>query len=97
MKLRQLTAKDVTFTIECSPEHIPIEGNALASGDDAIDEACYADLRRQLEAGNEWAWCSVKVTAEWEREGQTFRGVDFLGACSYESQKTSSAIATVRT
>ena len=88
MKLRKLTEKDVTFTIECLEEDLPIEGNAMASGDDEFDRGVCRDIQRALDRGNLWAWCCVKVTATYRApNGQTFRGTDYLGACSYESDK----------
>lgn len=87
MKLRKLSASDVTFTIECLPEDIPIEGNAMASGDDEFDRGVARDIQRALDRGNQWAWCCVKVTATYHApNGQTFRGSDYLGGCSYESE-----------
>jgi hypothetical protein len=46
------------------------------------DETCVAWIRDQLERGNEWAWCTIKITA-------AYGGLethDYLGACSYESE-----------
>jgi hypothetical protein len=37
----------------------------------------------QLNSGNEWAWCMVKVTAEYDCK----EGKDYLGACSYENKE----------
>ena len=75
----KLTEEEVSFRIECSPEEIGIEGNYMASGDDAADKAVEDDILRQLEEGNEWAWCCVRVVAEWEG----MEGHDFLGCCSF--------------
>lgn len=80
---RKLTAKDVRFVLRYEPEHIPVEGNALASGDDRLDRKAERWIYRQLDAGNEWAWCTVVVEAHWE--GLT--GTDCLGGCSYRSEK----------
>lgn len=75
--------KDVEYTIDCLPEtDLPIEGNAMASGDDAADKAAEDEIREQLESGNEWAWCTVRVTAKWKN----WTGVDFLGGCSYTGE-----------
>ena len=62
--LRPLTEADVEFEIECVPEDLPIQGNASAINDEA-DAQLEKDLRDQLERGNEWAWCLVRVTARW--------------------------------
>ena len=69
------------ITIECLPEEIEIEGNA-SCWNDGTDEAYAQSIRDDLERGNDWAWCQVKVTA-------TFEGMsasDYLGGCSYESE-----------
>ena len=78
----ELTESEVTFSIECLSEDTPIDGNAMASGDDAADQECYDWIRAELYRGNDWAWCCVKVTATWEG----FKGVDYLGCCSYHSE-----------
>jgi hypothetical protein len=79
---RELTEAEVTFSVTLEPEYIPIEGNAMASGDPAADQEVYDWIRAELARGNEWAWCSVKVTAEWNG----YQAADYLGCCSYESE-----------
>lgn len=79
---RKLTENEVTFLVEHEPEDMPLEGNAMASGDDAVDQECYRYIRTELANGNDWAWCIVKVTATW----QGFEGSDYLGGCSYTSE-----------
>ena len=37
----------------------------------------------RLDHGDQWAWCSVKVEVRWNG----FRGTDYLGCCSYESEE----------
>jgi hypothetical protein len=73
--------------IECLPETISIEENASAIGEE-IDAEIVSDIRAQLESGNDWAWCCVrvKVTA-YDSEGEQITyGDDYLGACSYASE-----------
>jgi hypothetical protein len=73
------------FEIECLPEDLPVRGNASfidEETDRAIEDRIIADLER----GNEWAWCTVKVTArligcEW------LEGESSLGCCSYASEE----------
>lgn len=70
------------YSIECLPEDMPFVGNCMASGDDEVDAEAEQWIRDQLDAGNEWAWCCVKVTA-------TFKGLeatDYLGGCSYKGE-----------
>jgi len=84
MTLRKLTRLDeVEFTYTLEVDDVPIEGNAMASGDDSVDQECYAWIRRELAHGNYAAWGSVLVTAAWKG----FRGTAGLGGCSYETEK----------
>jgi len=64
-----------------------IKGNAMASGDGALDREQEDWIRRQLRAGNRWARCCAKVTATFELGGVTFSGVAYLGCCSYLSEE----------
>lgn len=69
--------------IECLNEHIPIRGNALASGDDTIDKETEDRLIAELEY-NPWAWCCVRVYVYY-----TPLNIDvseYLGCCSYDSE-----------
>ena len=81
--MRKLTNYDkVTYTVECLPEDMPVEGNAMSSGDDQYDKEVEESISNDLDSGNPWAWCVVKVTAEWNG----LKGVDYLGGCSYKSE-----------
>ena len=73
----------IRYTIECLPEDCPIKGNAMASGDDAYDLATEEEILAQLDNGNPWAWCCVRVKAI---AGDVF-GEDYLGCCSYTSEE----------
>ena len=64
-----------TYAIECLPEDIPVEGNASAI-DPETDTEIAAEIRRQLESGNDWAWCTVCVTCTHTPSGIT--GTDYL-------------------
>lgn len=81
--MRALTKADVRFTVEIEPEDMPIEGNAMASGDDAVDQECYDWIRSELDRGNDAAWCCAHVRATWEG----FHGDAYLGGCSYRSER----------
>lgn len=80
--MRDLTEDDVTFSVECLPEHEDVRGNAMASGDDDVDQAVEDEIMDQLCRGNDWAWCCVRVVASWEG----FHASDYLGCCSYASE-----------
>jgi hypothetical protein len=70
----------LTATITALPEDVPVEGNASA-WDDGTDEAYWAELRDRLDAGDRWAWCTVRITVT---DGDT-EGDAYLGCCSYDS------------
>lgn len=74
------------YRLECLPEDIPPEGNASAI-DETTDAEILAWIHSELAAGNEWAWCCVKVTCEHKDLLDTgLRGYDSLGGCSYKSE-----------
>ncbi len=77
-----LNESEVDFAIECLPEDATIRGNCMASGDDGVDEQCAREIESDLESGNTWAWCTVKVTASWNGVEES----DYLGCCSYKSE-----------
>lgn len=76
----------IRYTLAAEPEAIEVKGNAMASGDDLFDKATEDQIIQRLDVGDLWAWCFVKVTASVEFEGQTFEGIDTLGACSYANE-----------
>ncbi len=80
--IRTALAKHATFTVEILPEDLQIDGNASAIDEDT-DRETVADIRAQLDAGNECAWCCVVVRATW----RGFTGIDSLGGCSYPNRK----------
>lgn len=82
-KHNKLTYK-IDLTVE--QDDTPVRGNALASGNDEDDRECENAILRRLNRGDEWAWCVVTVTASVEFEGETFKGRDTLGACSYRDE-----------
>jgi hypothetical protein len=70
------TAEQVNFTLAIEPEHVPVRGNYMASGDDEQDRADEDDLIERLEAGDDRAWCCLVVTCE-DEDGNT--ATDSLG------------------
>ena len=74
---------EITYTIECLPEDCPVRGN-FATGDAVQDREIEDQIIADLDNGNPWAWCTVKVTAR--IEGINLVGVDYLGCCSYRDQ-----------
>ena len=77
---------NVEYTILCHPDDEAIEGNAIASGDEAEDKAEEDRILRALQDGNEWAWCTVEVQA-YVPGVEDFHGSTFLGGCSYEGEE----------
>lgn len=73
---------EIRYDLKVEPEDLSLEGNVMASGDEETDRQAVAEVQRQLDAGNEWAWCCVIVTASWNG----FSGSAVLGACSYASE-----------
>ncbi len=76
--LRDRIAKEATIVLSCEPETDRIEGNCSAI-DPVTDRQTEKWIRDQLEAGNEWAWCMVRVRAFWKG----LEANDYLGCCSY--------------
>ena len=79
---RTFKPDEVTFTITAEQDDLPIRGNAIVSGDDDYDELVACGIEADLDAGNEWAWASVKVSASWAG----FTGNDYMGGCSYKDE-----------
>lgn len=82
MKPRKVKAEECEIIVECLEETEQIEGNAMASGDPAVDRRTEQWIRDQLNLGNPWAWCTILVTARF----RGFQGTDCLGCCSYRSE-----------
>jgi len=72
---RPFTADEVTFSISIEPEYEDLRN--------FFDEEVAAEVGRMCEAGNDWAWCVVKVTA---RRGLLESDPVYLGACSYADE-----------
>ena len=84
MTTRKFQPTEIKFTLRCEPEHMPVRGNAMASGDEDVDRETEDKIIADLEGGNQWAWCSVTVSASWAG----FTGTDHLGGCSYPSAES---------
>jgi hypothetical protein len=81
--MKTLTLEDLTWKVEALPEDMPLEGNVMASGDDAQDREAEEIIRKDYESGNEWAWCVAKVTGSWMGLSHS----TYLGGCSYKSKE----------
>jgi hypothetical protein len=79
---KALKIEDVEWELICEPEDTPLEGNVMASGDDDADAEAEQWVRDQLDSGNQWGWCFVRLVGR-------FKGLqcwDGLGCCSYQSE-----------
>lgn len=83
IRIKIPTIDQVEIIVECFPEDMCVKGNAMASGDNKIDTEAENKIYAQLDAGNRWAWCYVKVTVKW-RGVEAFDG---MGGCSYVSRE----------
>ena len=72
----------IEYRIEIEPEMAPWVGSCSAI-DAETDAAAETWIRDQIDAGNEWAWCSVTVVARWG----DVEGEDHLGCCSYDNEE----------
>jgi hypothetical protein len=72
-------------TIEALEEDIPVRGNAMASDDDAYDKEVEDKIIDDLNSGNVWAWCTVKLTMTHIPTGVS--SDQYLGACSYKNEE----------
>ena len=76
-----LAMAESTFMLTAEADHIPVRGNAIASGDDDYDRKVENEILERLDAGDVWAWASVEVSANCNRCGEPMS--EYLGACSY--------------
>ena len=81
-KLIEYLRKNVSVEVTAEEEDMPIRGNACAI-DEETDKAMEDRIIADYNSGNIWAWCCVKVTVS----TAYFKGVSYLGGCSYESGK----------
>jgi len=83
MDWKPLTRQEIAIRLKADPEFIPVEGNALASGDDAFDRKVEEGILHRLEQEDVWAWAAVTVTVSWG----PFLASDHLGCCSYADEE----------
>ena len=80
--MKKITREMVNWTVTAEPEMEGPEG-FFASGDDDQDRKDCENIQRELEAGNDWAWCMVRVEGTFEG----LRADTVLGGCNYDSRK----------
>jgi len=79
MKVRELTADEVVFSLKIEEDDLPMD---FDSGDKERDGQLRRELKDRLADGDLWAWCTVVVTAQWK----DWKGEDTLGGCSYKDE-----------
>lgn len=78
---------DASYDFDVEQDSDDPAGN-FASGDDAQDAETLQWIRDELDSGNVWAWCCVRVTAKWtDRDDVEHEGFDSVGGCSYASER----------
>lgn len=70
------------FTVHVEQDETPVRGNALASGDDAVDRECEDEILARLRDGDVWAWACVEVRAT---RGD-FHASTYIGGCTYDDE-----------
>ena len=83
IKIKIPTIDQIEFELIAEFEHIPVKGNAIASGDEDYDNEVEIGIIERLESGDVWAWAAVEVKG-------TYKGItasDYLGGCSYKDEK----------
>ena len=70
--MKPLTRDDVRIELVMMPEDDPIDAS--------LEESAASWVRGELEAGNEWAWCKVRVDVHYK----DLHASEHLGGCSYE-------------
>lgn len=79
MIFKPLTESEAQFQVQVEEEtYLSVEGNALASGDDALDKQVEKEIISRLHRGDSLAWCCITVIATWNG----FSYATSLGACS---------------
>lgn len=81
--MKKIPMSEIDFTIECHPEDDSPVGNVSASGDAGYDREIENQVMKDLESGNEWAWCRAVVRGEWKG----LAAEEHLGGCSYKSEE----------
>lgn len=81
----KIKEEDIEYEYEIHEESpCEIKGNVLASGNKQEDEKAEQWVIDQLESGNQWAWCTMRVVARWRDrvEAETY-----LGMCSFKNEE----------
>ena len=80
---------EISWSFTMEPEHVPVRGNAIVSGDEAYDRQVEDEIIKRLDDGDQAAWFCLKVTGTFGECQYS----EYLGCCSYESDPDLRAIA----
>ncbi len=83
LKIHPPAMSEVTFSHSIKPDDTPIRGNLMDSGDANVDRETEDAVYRQLDRGNQAAWCGLIVFAEW----RGYKRQTSLWGCSYASEE----------
>jgi len=83
VKIRSITREEAAIRVLAEPDHVLVEGNASASGDDDFDREVEHNILCRLQQGDAWVWAAVTVVAAWG----SFEGRAHLGCCSYADEE----------
>jgi hypothetical protein len=78
---------EIVFDVVAEQDDMPVRGNAMVSGDTAVDKEAEDEILRRLDQGDIWAWAFVTVTARLMVDGVEFaEGGYYLGGCNYKNE-----------
>lgn len=83
MSIRPITREEAKVRVLAEPDDIPVEGNALLSGDDNFDREVERNIMYRLQQADIWAWAAVTVVVAWG----SFESRAYLGCCSYADEE----------
>jgi hypothetical protein len=73
----------ITYSIIVEEEFLPVEGNAINSGDSDLDKLIEDKIKERLKKGDIWAWCVVSVFASYG----VYQASDIAEKMSFENEK----------
>lgn len=75
----------VSYDLEVIPEDMEVRGS-MDSGDPDFDRKDEDKILAEIEDGNDWSWCRVRVLATYDGVSNIV-GMDSLGCVSYASEE----------
>ena len=79
-------ARACDIELDAEQDDLRVRGNAMCSGDDAVDKRVEDKILARLDRGDVWAWCSATVRVSHSEYPDAGPIEDYLGACSYKSE-----------